>query len=269
MARPLAGPLPPHLQQPGANPLAAPAAESLAASPMPQPRPRRPRKLLWGCGLLALAGMGALAAAAAALLLARRPAEPIGIVREGTDEADRVIASDEDALPKGVDWTIGERSIIRAGARVKVLRVEYGEVMARGEDQQPVAAGPGDFVQIYVQIENRADATLHYTSWHGHQFADEGRKVAARLFGADGKRYPQQTFPNVTGIRGHTRQAELARGERAEDVLIFAALREALAPGKTLKLELPAGAFVRRTPGGQRAERGYFRFEVPDLMFAE
>jgi hypothetical protein len=210
-----------------------------------------------------------MAAVTLTYLLARRPETPPEIVELDPDAADRPEANDQDSLPKGVDWTTAERAIIRAGARVKVLRVEYGEVMARGEDQQPVAAGPGDFVQIYVQIENRADATLHYTSWHGHQFAGDGRKVAARLFGADGKRYPQQTFPDAADIRGRTEQAELARGERVEDVLIFAAPREALAPGKTLKLELPAGAFVRRTPGGQRAERGYFRFEIPDLMFAE
>jgi hypothetical protein len=169
----------------------------------------------------------------------------------------------EDAMPQGVAWTnaTDERGISRGGIRVRVVRAEFGEVYARDERNMPTSAGPGKFLQIYVQVENRADADLHYVSWYGNRFQFDNRPVAARLWDDAGQIYRQQDFERSESVQGHTAQTTAARGERVRDAIIFTVPQQIVQDSaRTLRLELPGGAV---------GTRFFYRFEIPRSMLSE
>ena len=160
-----------------------------------------------------------------------------------------------DGPPSGVTWTSAahEPGITRGGIRVRVLRAEFGEVLARDARNNPITAGPGDFLKVYIQIENRTDSPVRYVSWFGNQFAAEGKQVAARLWDDTGKLYPQQRFDQHRGIQGHMPETTFAKAEFVRDVVIFAAPKSTVAnPQRTFRLELPGGAV---------GVRDFYRFE--------
>jgi hypothetical protein len=241
----------------------------------------RARGRLFGCLLLALLGLTIAAGVAVPLYyLPQWQSQPGAAPSDGSEQPAEHYARheqiDETAVqepalgappplggpPQGVTWTNAAEDAIASGAaRVRIVRVEYGEVLARDERHHPISAGPGDFLKIYLEIENRADAPLRYVSWYGNHFAAAGKKVMARLWDDSGKPYPQQTFDRPRGIQGHTPESTLSSRDRVGDVLIFA-LPKSIAerPDHSFRLELPGGA-VRG--------RSFYRFRIPGSMLSK
>lgn len=164
-----------------------------------------------------------------------------------------------------VDWRPGDKGPIhwidasrstgmRTGMQVRVTRCEFGPVMARDNLNQPLIAGPGEFLQIHLKITNKQKAKARYISWYSNTFRDGSEQVAAKLSDDTGREFPPQRFSGVKMIESHVDYLTLEPGESTNDVLIFA-LPAAKAAGESeLRLQLPAAAVART---------GWFNFKLP------
>jgi len=168
-----------------------------------------------------------------------------------------------DAPPRGVVWISAEEplGISRSGARVRVVRAEYGAVMGRDERNQPIPLDPADYLKIYVSIENRTTDDMNYVSWYGNHFSAGGKRVMARLWDDSGKPYPQHPFDQQRGIQGYVPLATIEKMGRQNDVIIFSVPAAIIKKSAhTLRLELPGGAL--NNPH-------VFRFEIPRSMLSD
>jgi hypothetical protein len=229
-------------------------------------RPPRGRKLvavLYGIVFCLLLGVAAVTTGAIVVILQKRQLEAENEVVEWVSDPNN---PDDDEASAEVRWTSAEKALVRDDARVKIVSVEYGAVMARDPKNNPIEA-TGDFVKVYFKVENRGQRNLQYTSWFGNRFPEAGAQVVAELVDADGKSWPQQKFPGLQKIQGHTPQVVLPPGERADDVLIFAGPRTLL-EGRPLRLVLPAAAMWRQFGPRWQVQSGYYRFEIPPSMLS-
>ncbi|QDU25160.1 hypothetical protein ETAA8_02220 [Anatilimnocola aggregata] len=249
MAPPTIAPqvIPPHLQrQVIPVPLAGNDTRSEAAEEAP--RPSRTKGLVMR---LALVTILISAAAIVAMLprLVNKLKEP-KVASEPAEVAAADVVEIIDLRPADggpVKWIDASRSAgLRAGIHVRVLRCEFADVMARDSGNLPVPAGPGEFLQIHLQITNRLKVKVPYISWYANHFRDGNRTIAAELADDTGRRYPPQRFTGVQDIAGHLPEATLDPGESVRDVLIFAIPPAKATGSETLFLQLPAAA-VRRT----------------------
>lgn len=154
-----------------------------------------------------------------------------------------------------IHWIDASRSTgLRTGMQVRVTRCEFGPVMARDNLNQPLIAGPGEFLQIHLKITNRQKSKARYISWYGNTFRDGSEQVAAKLSDNEGREFPPQRFAGVKLIQSHVDDVTLEPGESRNDVLIFA-LPAAKGSGESgLRLQLPAAAVART---------GWFNFKLP------
>ncbi len=146
-------------------------------------------------------------------------------------------------------WSDSSKAQIANNVKVRIDRVEYGEVRAKDARHAVQISDQTNFLQVFVEIENLSPTEIQYRSWYGN------RDHAVRLTDDTGRVYPMMTFGDVTRIRGHTPTASMQKGAEASDVLIFELPAEV--DRKTLKhlrIELPAGTY-----GG----RGTYRFQIP------
>jgi hypothetical protein len=256
--------VPPHLARPSAAPSDSPAAteEPESAAPKPPPRSRKLVALLYGVVFCLLLGVAAVTAGAIVVLLQKQRAQAEDDVVEWVPNPAN---PDERDLATEIRWTSAEKALVRDDARVKITSVEYGTVMARDLKNNPIAA-EGDFIKVYFTVENRGKRDLQYTSWFGNRFPEAGEQVVAELVDFDGKSWPQQKFPGLQKIQGHTPQIVLPPGERAGDVLIFAGPPSLVEGGQPLKLLLPAAAMWRKFGPRWQVQSGFYRFEVPASM---
>ncbi|WP_425617863.1 hypothetical protein NA78x_001553 [Anatilimnocola sp. NA78] len=237
---------PPHLPQPTIVPLTA-SLEAVPEDTNPEtPRPSRLKGLILRVALLTiLLSVSAMIAMLPAVMrkMRTRPAEPAAEVAEV--EVVEIVDLRTDSGQ--IQWIDASRVAgLRAGMQVKVLRCEFGEVMARDSTNAPVSAGPGEFLQIFLQITNRTSDKVQYISWYANHFRGDKGPIAAELADDTGRRYPPQRFTDVQDIAGHLPQATLEPGESVRDVLIFALPKPKATGEETLFLQLPAAA-VRRT----------------------
>jgi hypothetical protein len=250
---PLAGPLPPHLRSlsPPAHPATSPTAEV-----------EPPRRSRW----IGIVMRVSLLAIAASLIIAlvlipqaiktwqkSRAEQKLKQVEPPPPDAVEII----DLRPKDggpIQWIDAARSAgLRTGVHVRVTRCEYGEVLARDANNQPIAAGPGEFLQIHLRITNRLKSKARYISWYGHQFRDGSEPVAAKLVDTAGREYPAQRWSGLKSIASHVEEATLEPGESIGDVLIFALPTVKGSGSEELRLQLPAGAVART---------GWFNFKL-------
>ena len=138
---------------------------------------------------------------------------------------------------------------------VEVDYVEYGEVRAKDASRRVIVSDAKDYLQVFLTITNHDPRAFRYASWYGNTFDSGGQSVAASLVDDQGRSYEMREFGSVSGVRGHTEQANLTSRESVSDVVIFAIpstlnRREI----RYFRLELPAEAY-----GGS----GIYRFEIP------
>ncbi|MDX1944786.1 MAG: hypothetical protein SFU86_05205 [Pirellulaceae bacterium] len=257
-------PLPSELPKSSARPAFVPRAEPPPSEPPPIPaEPTRGSRLvaaLVGIALLLLLGVGAVGIAAGIVWFNHRSraADPLAAEPAPTPS---------ERPGEEIKWADATKPLVRDGVSVKVRRVEYGEVLARDEKNNPVPAGTGDFFTVYLDIENAGNGDLSYASWQGGRFEVNGELVAARLSDEQEATYEPHKFEGFRRIKGHLEQATLSRGSVASDVLIFAVPRQTVDGANSFWLELPASAFARATSDGPRECRGYFRLEIgADLL---
>ena len=150
------------------------------------------------------------------------------------------------------------------GIKVKVKRVEYGEVLAKDVNSTIQSSGDSAFLQIYVHLENQGDEDRPYKSWYGNVFNVEERRLVAQLSDNEKREYQMMTFGDVTGVKGNTPEGVLSTTSEGgltrelDDVIIFE-LPPDVDPDalRYFRLTLPAAAF-----GGN----GTFRFKIPVEM---
>jgi hypothetical protein len=256
---PLAGPLPPHLRSLSTQP---PVAAASSPDAEESPRPSRWIGIVMRVSLLAIA-----ASLIIALMLI-----PKAVKTWQKAQAEQKLKQVEppppdvveviDLRPKDggpIQWIDAVRSAgLRAGMHVRVTRCEYGEVLARDANNQPIAAGPGEFLQIHLRITNRLKSKARYISWYGHQFADGSEQVAAKLVDTTGREYPPQRWSGLKSIASHVEEATLEPGESVGDVLIFALPAAKGTGGEELRLQLPGGAVART---------GWFNFKLTSELW--
>jgi hypothetical protein len=145
---PLAGPMPPHLRalSPPAPPVAQPAVEVSA------PKPSRWIGLVMRVSLLAIAASLIVAVTLIPQAIkAWQKAQAENKVKRVEAPPPEVVEI-VDLRPKGggpVQWIDATRSAgLRTGIHVRVTRCEYGEVLARDANNQPINAGPASFCRF-------------------------------------------------------------------------------------------------------------------------
>jgi hypothetical protein len=235
-----------------------PEEESLA-QPAPDAATSRRAALVWGLAALLVLSSGALVVAIGAALSRRLFHQSAQLAHQQPPSA----ASDKTI------WTKADQPIERDGVRLKITKLAFGKVLSRNETNDPVAAGPGEYLKIYLEIDNLGRGDLHYTSWYGNKFGGQDESFVADLGDASGFVFPQRHFAGATRLQGHTPQATLATRQTAEDVLIFTIPHAKVTSGQPLWLELPADAFARTTQQGLVELQGFFRFEIPPEMLVD
>lgn len=234
----------------------------LAVDKNDEPYRQRGRGFGIGAGWLvaALLGLLVLGTVSVALLfwfygpfqLKSGPSETIVTRRE------KGIASSSTPL----NWTDASRYAVRiGGVKVKVNRVEFGEIRARNQDNEVQTSEDDSFFQLFLTIENQKSQTFSYTSWYGNEFiVDEVARVA-QLTDDQGRAYPMLVFRDALNIHGHTPQAELDRRDSLGDTLVFEIPAE---------VELDDVEFFRlQLPGAALQKTGSIRFEIPGEMLKD
>lgn len=252
----LAGPLPPHLR--AQSPVVAATPQPVEKEKEePPPQPSRWIGLVMRLSLLAIA-----ASLIVALMLLPQAFRTWQKTRAKQQQKQAAARSPEtveiiDLRPQDggpVQWIDAARSAgLRTGMHVRITRCEYGEVLARDANNQPIAAGPGEFLKIHLRITNRLKSSARYISWYGHQFRDGNEQAAAKLVDTDGREYPLQRWSGLKRIESHIEEAMLEPGETINDVLIFALPAAKGRGGEELRLQLPAAAVART---------GWFNFKL-------
>jgi hypothetical protein len=259
-------------------------ADAAEASPgeEPAPPPSRLKGLLMRGALVVIAlSLTVIAATVPGLVNKWRqaPADPgqqpsdgviIGPETMNADPSDTssevvtVEARDSATSGDALHWVDAARkSIQRQGVQVKILRCEYGDVFGRNARNEPVSAGPGEFLKIYLQVSNKHHNPVEYISWYGNKFREEtrggrGKAIDAGLADIDGRDYPFQRFADVKTIQGQVTRRVLGPGEIVQDVLVFA-LPAAKGKGQEeLYLQLPAAAVHRA---------GWFDFKLTPALW--
>ncbi len=159
------------------------------------------------------------------------------------------------AVPAGAvqsNWADATESAVRRGdVQVSIVRVEYGEVRAKDNNNAVKITEEKDYMQIYVSLANKGATPVNYVSWYGNTFGP----AAATLTSVSGTRYQMNQFTGLRSIRGHTKSATLKPREEISDVLIFQVPR---ASGGSM-----TGGFRLSLPAAAYGEEGEFRFEFP------
>ncbi len=252
---PRPGPLPPHLH--GLSPAPPPVVPSPATAENAEPKPARWIGLVMRVSLLVIAAslivLVMLIPQAVRIWQKARAEQKLKQAQLSPPEVVEIV----DLRPKDgapIPWIDATRGAgLRTGMHVRITRCEYGEVLARDANNQPITAGPGEFLQIHLRVTNRLKSKARYISWYGHQFADDGEPVAAKLVDTAGREYPPQRFSGVKSIASHVEEATLEPGESIGDVLIFALPAAKGSGDEELRLQLPAGAVART---------GWFNFKL-------
>lgn len=149
------------------------------------------------------------------------------------------------------------------GIKVKVTRVEFGEVLAK-DLSSTVQSSEGSFLQIFVRVENGTQEEVTYQSWYGNMFELGEKRFVATLVDSENRKYQMITFGDASAVRGHSREAVLRTrntgGEKkhVDDVLIFD-VPQNIVPEQVeyFRLDLPAAAV---------GQSGRFRFQIPGSM---
>jgi hypothetical protein len=116
-------------------------------------------------------------------------------------------------------WTDATRASLKLGVyEVRVLGAELGPVLGRDNANRVVTVADLALT-IRLEIRNRSTEPTDYQSWYATAVRNEGAGVD--LVDNTLTQYPLLAFGEGQAIRGHTLQANLERGQRTTDVLIF------------------------------------------------
>jgi hypothetical protein len=116
-------------------------------------------------------------------------------------------------------WTDATRASLKLGVyEVRVLGAELGPVLGRDNANRVVTVADLALT-IRLEIRNRSTEPTDYQSWYATAVRNEGAGVD--LVDNTLTQYPLLAFGEGQAIRGHTPQANLERGQRTTDVLIF------------------------------------------------
>jgi hypothetical protein len=160
-----------------------------------------------------------------------------------------------------VPWTDASRFSQRIRrVRVAIPRVVLGEVRGKDASNKVMISEDQDFLLVYVRITNVGDDSVHYRSWYGNAFDDEGAIRLAQLTDDEGRPFDMMTFADAVSIRGHHPEVTLDPQDSCEDVMVFATSARATSElAEHLDLELPAAAC---------GARGVYRFRIPRQMIS-
>jgi len=187
------------------------------------------------------------------------------------DHFQSITADEEESdLPptaKTAPWTdASKKNLLQRlhGVKVRVTRVEFGEVLAKDATGTVQSSEGSLFLQIFVKVENGTDHEVHYQSWYGNMFTYRGKKTVATLLDSDNRKYQMMTFGDVIMVKGHVPEAVLKTSNMGwdrkfvEDVLIFDVPADVV-PEQVdyFRLELPAAAV---------GLSGRYRFQIPGSM---
>lgn len=264
---PSAGPLPPHLAGAGAKsaailptPALPPQATGGGAVPEAAARPRLAKRSSGGglmmiglavVALLVIGGGGAL------LVMYKGTGIFMQESTRGTGEAGRRGETD-DGAGGTVTWTDASKSAALNHIKVRIDRVEFGEVRAKDARNKVQTSDNANFLQIFLELENQGDKPVDYQSWYGNEFSSDEGQVVALLADQDGHEFPMMTFGDVARVRGHVTQEQLNKRDKVQDVVIYdlpdGVDRRSI---KSLHLTLPAAAY---------GDRGLYRFKIQAAM---
>ena len=116
-------------------------------------------------------------------------------------------------------WTNATRASLKLGVyEVRVLGAELGPVLGRDNANRVVTVADLALT-IRLEIRNRSTEPTDYQSWYATAVRNKGAGVD--LVDNTLTQYPLLAFGEGQAIRGHTLQANLERGQRTTDVLIF------------------------------------------------
>lgn len=181
---------------------------------------------------------------------AREP-DDLPSLNESDDDGDRVIR-----------WIDASRSTARkSNVKVRVERIEFGEVRARNEQREVQTSQDDSFFQIFLSIESQRLNPIEYTSWYGNEFVVNGKPIVAQLSDPDGNSFPMLVFKDAFDIHGHTPNATLREKQEIRDTIVFE-IPEDIDIGTV-------GAFRLSLPAASFGEPGVIRFEIPESMIRD
>ena len=156
-------------------------------------------------------------------------------------------------------WSDADRVSLRSDRiKVRVDRVEYGEVRGKDANRTVIISDAANYLQVFLNVKNHAPHECEYVSWYGNAFGQADDPQVARLTDNQDRAYQIMTFTDVVAIRGHTPRAVLGALEEADDVVIFEIPSEVdWSTIEYFHLELPALAF---------GNTGSYRFRIPRSM---
>lgn len=150
------------------------------------------------------------------------------------------------------------------GVKVRVTRVEFGEVLAKDITNTVQSSEGSLFLQVFVKVENDSDHEVNYQSWYGNMFTYRGKKTVATLVDSGDRKYQMMTFGDVVMVKGHVPQAVLKTRnigwdrKFVDDVLIFDVPADVVPEQVAFfRLDLPAAAV---------GLSGRYRFQIPGSM---
>lgn len=166
--------------------------------------------------------------------------------------------SNSDDESKPITWVDASKFSARmAGVKVKIQRVEMGEVRARDENRLIQRSQDESFLQVFLIVQNQRRLDVKYTSWYGNQFTVRDKKVIAKM-SANETPFTMLLFSDAYDINGHTPIGDLEQSEELNDTIVFEIPEDVrIGDVENLRLELPGAAF---------GETGTIHFEIPVSM---
>lgn len=174
---------------------------------------------------------------------------------------------DSDRSAKTTPWTDASKKnkVQRLDdIKVRVTRVEFGEVLAKDATGTVQSSEGSLFLQVFVRVENGTKREVDYRSWYGNMFTLDGRKSVATLVDNADRKYQMMTFGDVIMVKGHVPEAQLKTKnigydqKHVDDVIIFEVPADVVPEQVNyFRLELPAAAV---------GYKGRYRFQIPGSM---
>lgn len=251
-------PTPPHLQS-GASSTHASGGIQLQVDENDSPHRRRAKGGGFSATWLVIGATGLIAIGAIVIAIVYMQRGPFQIAAREADDLPTNRSDDDNGAAGEIRWTDASRYSARiSSVKVKVERIEFGEVRARNEQREVQTSQDDSFFQLYLVVENQRRLPVDYTSWYGNEFEVDGKTLVAQLSDLEGNVFPMLVFRDAFDIHGHTPNASLNEKIEIRDTIVFEIPEEVdIAKVSAFRLTLPAAAF---------GELGSLHFEIPEAM---